>query len=176
MSELEFNTIANIFTFAVSVALLLGGIKLRHHLFQEFEEKWRTLERKDKFRLAALDEKLKAHQEAFALARQMPNVMGSEGFDFNFYTKCNRFFDTRSLYLTHNARDAFAKAMAAVHLYPMNAKSLPRERGHKREKAMEVLADLSNDMLILPSILSSEVDLEVPGDRLVTSDGQPGQS
>jgi len=143
-----------------------NDFELKLQNFQHnFEERWRMVDRKDKFRLAALDEKLKAHQEAYALARQMPTVIGSEDKNNKFFLQCDKFFSTRSLYLTQKARDAFWKALSAVHMYQMFVRSLPSEPGHQREKALERLATLVDDVLKLPSILASEVNLEVQGDK-----------
>ncbi|MFZ1080508.1 MAG: hypothetical protein WAO19_01125 [Candidatus Kryptoniota bacterium] len=45
---------------------------------QDFQKELFEQERKDKFKLAALDERLKAHQEAYAMVYQMLKMAGSD--------------------------------------------------------------------------------------------------
>ena len=74
-------------------------------------------ERKDKYLFAALDQKLKAHQEAYNLAWDLPSAAHRSENDDSYLKKCEKWFRENSLYLEPDAREAFFKAYRTAWIY-----------------------------------------------------------
>ena len=73
--------------------------------------------RSDKYLLAALDLKLKAHQEAYELSCDLPSAAHkSEGINPHLQ-KCEDWFRKNCLYLEPEARDAFFTAFRTASIY-----------------------------------------------------------
>ena len=76
-----------------------------------------NVERTHQMRLAALDRRLNAHQEAFTLWRELIfNLDKSEKSD-DIVIRCQDWWNNNCLYLTADARHAFSKAFLSVGLY-----------------------------------------------------------
>lgn len=77
-------------------------------------------------RLASIDERLKAYQEAYSLIFRMLSVVGDRERSVDVLIECTTFWETRSLYISESARDALDKAMIALNSYsderPQNRK------------------------------------------------------
>lgn len=67
-------------------------------------------ERSYRYYFAALDQKLKAHQEAYNLSRGLPEAAHKSLTNHSFTTKCEKWYGENCLYLEPEARDAFFKA------------------------------------------------------------------
>ena len=97
-----------------SYAVLLEGTKTRNQL-----------------RMAALEERLRAHQEAFALWRGLNRVAhDADGSTLRpEIQKCQDWWDRNCLYLTSESREAFAGAFWAAHYLTseMQAKLPPQD-------------------------------------------------
>jgi hypothetical protein len=68
-------------------------------------------------RLAALDKRLQAHQEAFALWREMIISIHTEE-NTATVMKCQKWYNNNCLYLDANSRDAFQIAYTAMSAHP----------------------------------------------------------
>lgn len=83
---------------------------------------WITLrklryERSDKYLLASLDKKIKAHQEAYDLSWDLPSVAHESENDSEYLRKCEEWYRKNCLYLEPEAREAFFKAYRTAVFY-----------------------------------------------------------
>lgn len=99
-------------TVRAEYAKQLESLAQEHRLFIQREE------RKHELSLAALDKRLAAHQEAYALWWElMWNASKKENVG-EIVMKCQEWWVHNSLYLTAEARKAFSEAYHAAHLHP----------------------------------------------------------
>ena len=87
-------------------AFLLEELKARHQL-----------------RLAAVDRRLQAHQEAYALWRKL--IFTSQDSIHTVVIECQDWWNNNCLYLSHEAREAFRDAFFAAHTHDDLLKSRP---------------------------------------------------
>lgn len=76
---------------------LLEGYKAKHQL-----------------RLAALDKRLEAHQQAFSLWRQLNGSLGQPEYLKEIVRTCDKWWGDNSLYLEPDSREAFLKAWVSA--------------------------------------------------------------
>ncbi len=86
-------------------------------------------QRRHDLRLAALDKRLEAHQEAYAIWYEYSGAIHDEDRLFELYKKAMEFWKTKSLYLTEAAREAFDEAINAGSMH----RSLLQSRAEKKE-------------------------------------------
>lgn len=72
-------------------------------------------ERHTQLRLAAVDRRLEAHQEAFALWRKLVSNVHDEEKGNDVVMECQNWWDKNCLYLTSQAREAFRWAYMCAH-------------------------------------------------------------
>ncbi|HUI29714.1 MAG TPA: hypothetical protein VLX91_05820 [Candidatus Acidoferrales bacterium] len=86
---------------------------------QKFEAELFRREREDKFKLACLDERLKAHQEAYAISLDMIRSVGSDNQEEIKKVKDSYWdlFRTRALYLSADARSALNAGFKSFDAY-----------------------------------------------------------
>jgi hypothetical protein len=77
----------------------------------------KRLEQLNDLRLASIDERLKAYQEAYSLAFRMLDAMGNRQQSFVVLKACTNFWEHRSLYISEAVRVALDKAMIALHCH-----------------------------------------------------------
>lgn len=86
---------------------------------QGFTKELHTLDRRDKYTLAALENRLEAHQLAFALARKMTeNIHAKQEKRQRVFEECNSFINTHFLYLDATPKQAFRDAVWNFANYP----------------------------------------------------------
>lgn len=135
----------------------------RQTLQQAFESEWRDREHHDKFRLSALEDRMQAHQQAFALARRMQfSVHDTPDSKTKLLEECHDLMDSKMLYLTEDIREAFAKAVnfyGSYHIYHEVWRSNPNEPHAEADlqAAFKAITDL-------PSIIVKATDREATGD------------
>lgn len=78
-------------------------------------------------RLAAIDQRLKAHQEAFTLWRRLLGAMHSEEVG-KVVLECQSWWEQNCLYLEPSVREAFVRAYSAAHVH----ESLLRSRAETK--------------------------------------------
>jgi len=145
---------------------------------QEFEREVEARQRRDKFRLAALDARLAAYQEAFALARQMIRTLhDDEDIRHKVSIECDAFWDSKSLYLGSKARLAFRDAWSSYMSYFM-LKEAHRKAAHSSQNK-EYINEARNDLLKafkkvsgLPGIVEQDIDLEAMGEEIFSLEGK----
>ena len=74
-------------------------------------------ERADKYFMAALEQKIKAHQEAYNLSWDLPSAAHKSETDFSYFQKCEKWYRENCLYLEPEARYAFFKAYRTAWIY-----------------------------------------------------------
>jgi len=135
----------------------------RQKMREDFEREMAAWQRKDKFRLAALDEKLRVHQKAFCLARELcRTIRSSEETKSNVLKRCEEFWDQNCLYLSNEARIKFREALMTYHIYDSYVESW------KISKTRTELTEAFDRIMRLPDIIAKGTDLEAMGDE-----GQP---
>jgi len=74
-------------------------------------------ERSDKYLLAALELKLKAHQEAYNLSWDLPSAAHKSNTDDEYLKNCEKWYRNNCLYLEPEAREVFFRAYKTAMIY-----------------------------------------------------------
>jgi hypothetical protein len=83
----------------------------RQKIREDFERELHTIDRKDRFRLAALDKRLAVHQEAYLIARILyGTVHDKEEERYRAQKRYSDFWENNCLYLTNEARIALQES------------------------------------------------------------------
>ena len=121
-------------------------------------------DRADKYLLAALDSKLKAHQEAFELACYLPSAAHNSENDNAHIQKCEEWYRKNCLYLEADARLAFFEAIRTaseyyLQLYEWKRTGSTEELKKKWAQIISVKAIIESNVskpLVLPSDIKKE--------------------
>jgi hypothetical protein len=153
----------------------------RQQMREEFERQQNALERKDRFRLAALEKRIEAHQRAFALARKMHfNLHNSESEPRRETSReCEAFFDTYAVYLTNEARDAFWKALTRFSYFHYQVRTLEANRGNPAnyDRTFREIEEVENMLASLPGKIIGIIDKESSGEADFTlPEAKPGEA
>lgn len=81
-----------------------------------------TRQARHHLRLAAIDQRLRAHQEAFTLWRKLLGAMHSEDVG-KVVLECQSWWEKNCLYLEPSVREAFVRAYSAAHVHESLLKS-----------------------------------------------------
>ncbi|MDI6766066.1 MAG: hypothetical protein QME52_04500 [Bacteroidota bacterium] len=137
---------------------------------QDFAKEMTALERKDKYRLAALDKRLKTHQLAFGLGIEMIHHLYDKTDErIEIIKKLDNFWKNNSLYLTNKTRNAFKNC---YDYYQMNPILIEAWRTTHKEEHYKQLEERFDYFLKLPKIIAEEVDLEAMGNENLLVDGR----
>ncbi len=137
---------------------------------QDFAREITALERKDKYRLAALDKRLETHQLAFGLGIEMIHHLHDETDErIKIIEKLDNFWKNNSLYLTNKARNAFQNC---YDYYQINPTLIKVWRTTHKEEHYKQLEERFDYFLKLPKIIAEEVDLEAMGNENQLVDGR----
>lgn len=152
---------------AVSILVVLGRISVEPvvglfgvitgALISEFSHHQSAREeRRHQLRLAALDRRLQAHQEAFSLWRRIMNDMSDPMKLSQTVMDCQEWWNNNCLYLDPDARQSFSQAYLSASTYP----TLLRSRETKLlSHEMEVIREAGNKIVQgveLPTISEGE--------------------
>ena len=146
----------------------------RQKMREGFEREMQTNELGIRLRLAAIDDRLKAHQEAYAIWRKMRSTLHAQDVDKAPVLKeCSAFWDQKCLYLSNDARASFWKAMNSFADYAIYKAS------HRSAVAGGIKVDIEDarnslygafsDFTALGSALERAVDLEAIQTEKVTN-------
>lgn len=97
------------------------------------------LKSRNQLRIAAVDRRLQAHQEAFALWRKLNQHLSSDRL-FEIIAECDNWWTHNCLYLEDDAREAFSDAYWNAHMY----RNLERTEAHQpnvRAQAIQLRMD-----------------------------------
>jgi hypothetical protein len=139
-------------------------------LKQDFERGQETRERRDKFRLAALDKRLEVHQRAFTLARKMINTLLSSKPEIrnDVSSQCKQFWEEQSLYLSNEVRKQFRKSLLFYNYYLEDGgqiASLKDDDPETYKKEKERFLAEKEQFMSLPALIERAVDLEAMGNE-----------
>lgn len=85
------------------------------------------LQRKDQFRLAALDKRLEKHQEAYTLWYELSSLVHKEKERDDKVQECQDWWPKNCLYLDPKARSAFCSAVMLTSVYDAKDKELAKQ-------------------------------------------------
>ncbi|MGD0651006.1 MAG: hypothetical protein ABSA97_07685 [Verrucomicrobiia bacterium] len=134
--------------------------EVRHQFRQIIEQGTRT----HQLRLAALDRRLQAHQEAYALWRELISNAHQRDKIGAVVMKCQEWFCHNCLYLDADARQAFAEAYGAAFIHSEYTRGRQDDEDRKRVESNWNRIEKAGDAIVkgveLPSIGKSEADLK----------------
>jgi hypothetical protein len=135
---------------------------------QEFARDLHSIDRKDKYQLAALDQKLEAHQKAYALARKMATTVHSaDDVKNDFQKEFITFWDTYCLYLEESVRNHF---WVSVNLYWDYKMYLYIWKKDNTKEDAERLKSSFNHIISTQEIIASAVNLTAMVDEALKID------
>ena len=146
------------------IAILIGAaIPLIIQKIQSIEKrKFFELERKDKFRMAAVEKRLEAHQKAYAFCLHSLEVMfsNSEEEVQHVFEEGHKLMENHSLYLENGTRKKMVEALGFLRAYCPKAKYISEFDPPERKKEIERFHKESQKVFDLASIIQKEVELE----------------
>lgn len=113
-------------------------------------------ERRHKLRMAALDKRLQAHQEAFSLWRKILADMGDSSKIGETVDRCQEWWDNNCLYLTSEARQAFVRAYLSANTRHVTLMSRDIEAVRTEFEIIKRAGDLIVQGVELPIIAEGE--------------------
>ncbi len=151
-------------------------IKLEKYKHQ-FVKELHTLDRRDKYNLAALDKRLEVHQIAFKLSRKMlSTIHETEEKKGPFIDECNGFIDDFFLYLDNTSQIAFREALLSYANYETFKYLLRDAKGsndkYKIERAREELNGYYEKVCSLGAVLIKSIDIESKAFMPINSQGK----
>ncbi|NOH77928.1 hypothetical protein F0247_23225 [Vibrio crassostreae] len=127
----------------------IEDIKQQHNL------ELQKLQQLNSLQLSALDERLKVAQEAYALVFEMLGCAGRSEQTIDVLKRATNFWETRSLYLSAEVREAFDKAIAATNAHESTLiENSPASPAGNRLKISSALRVIESSVL-LPSFSSA---------------------
>jgi hypothetical protein len=151
----------------VGAVYLRGQMKKAENLRrQQFDKLIAEMERKDRFRLAAIDKRLAAHQRAYALHEEMvaAGIFGDKVSEMN--SHISEFWKESSLYLCESARSEFRWAWNFFSNQAIVLARLKEMRDDKKYEAQKEkhLKDWERFMGV-PSVIEKALNLESLGNE-----------
>lgn len=143
-------TIAGIFT-------IIGGILGWTLAFLKFK-----YERKDKFRMAAIEKRLEAHQKAYAQCTKFIEVIDSrdEALVHKVFKEGQEFMSNYAIYLERETRKKFIEALGVVNAYLPKFKYFSEFPYHEREEKYDKFIKEIEKIFNLARVILQEVELE----------------
>jgi len=136
---------------------------------QEFTRDLHSIDRKDKYRLAAIDKRLEAHQKAYALARKMGNSIHSDiNAKFEFQKEFIEFWDSSCLYLEADVRYKLwvaTKLFQDYDLYYQIWRDSKLKKDDEQKKNKEQLESVFNNITSIQENIASAVNLTAMADE-----------
>jgi hypothetical protein len=120
------------------------------------------LERKDKFRMVAIEKRLTAHQEAFKLWDKLLHVIHfDDEAKIKTVNEAREFWYNNSLFLEKGTREKFSESIYIVDFYHQKLEMYKSETNPKIKLKLknEFMSDWNNFMK-LPEYIQKEVELE----------------
>lgn len=127
------------------------------------ERKQFDLQRKDKYKLVAVEKRLEVHQQAFNQWCKLKDVIHGNDVEKRggVINNASDFYCNNCLYLEKRSREEFRIVIHLVSNYPIFLENWKhKERGPDKEKAHKDLIDVWNRIFNLPEIIQSDVELE----------------
>lgn len=133
---------------------------------QDFQKELFEQERRDKFKLAALDERLKAHQEAYAVALDMIQKAGSEEKEKIKSVRDSywHLFREKSLYLAPEVRTALNRGFKSFDEYNRLNAIQPGKLGENQLNRMQ---NCYEEIAGTPGEIMKATEFEIKPDELM---------
>jgi len=133
----------------------------RLKMWEEFEREIHTIDRKDKFKLAALDKRLAAHQRAYTLAIKMIQTLRDTPVQKDeIIKKCETFWEEQNLFLSNNVRRMFQESLIFYQLLEEREKNADKHETKIRNTLYDGIEAADDKLFNLPSAIQKAVDLE----------------
>lgn len=146
------------------IAILIGAaIPLIIQKIQSREKrKFFELERKDKFRMAAVEKRLDAHQKAYAFCMHSFEVMFSHNEEEvqRVFQEGQTLMENYSLYLENGTRKKMVEALGFLRAYCPKEKYISEFEPPERKKEIDRFHKESQKVFDLAIIIQKEVELE----------------
>lgn len=146
-----------VFLSGVAVPILIN-------LFQvHLDRKKFDLQRKDKYKLVAVERRLEVHQQAFNHWCKLRKVIHEQDVNKrnNAIKEAEDFFCNNCLYLEKNTREEFRNVISLVANYPILLENWKhQDAGPDKEEAHKDMIDAWNRIFKFPEIIQSDVELE----------------
>ncbi|GEM_PF-3974912 len=138
---------------------------------QNFTKELHSLDRKDKYQLAALDKRLESHQLAYSICNKLLEVVDS--FDENLNIKASedfkKFWNENCLYLTNKSREAVFNAYSQYRKFRIYYRDKNSELYRESLKSGE-LQEISKSMIDgfnnVLNVLVKSVDLDAQANEI----------
>lgn len=147
---------------------VVAGVVLANFLRSLYAEFLERMKLKNQLRLAVLDQRLRAYQEAYALSGRLSRAAHAERPTSDVFEECNAWWNNNCLYLEANAREKFLSAYYAARNHP-ELKRIAAE--HSSPENMAALTENWKKITDAPKAIAKAVELPSLGeeeDRLVT--------
>jgi hypothetical protein len=132
----------------------------RDKMREEFEREIHTINRKDKFKLAALDKRLEAHQCAYTLAIKMNQTLGQPNEGKEVVQKCKTFWEEQNLFLSNEIRKLFQDSFFFYQEYHYRLRNADKHEQKIRDGLLNKIESSEDKLRNLPFITEQAVNLE----------------
>ncbi len=135
----------------------------RQKMREEFEREIHGIDRKDKFKLAALDKRLEAHQKAYTLAIKMNQTLGQSNVENEITKECNKFLEEQNLFLNNDIRKMFQESFLFYQQYQYrlkNAEEHERKASDVTDRVYRSIEIREEKLNNLPFLIEQAVNLE----------------
>jgi hypothetical protein len=131
------------------------------------------LKSRQQLRIAAIDQRLRAHQEAFALWRKLNQHLASDEL-YSVISECDKWWTDNCLYLEDDARSALSDAYWNAHMYRQLERT-EQLQPNVRDKALELMMSRMTTIteagnriakaVTLPGLSAAELDVAMKTPR-----------
>jgi len=141
----------------IGLFTIVGGIIGWFFTYMKFK-----LERKDKFRMAAIEKRLEAHQKAYAQCMTFFDIMNSRDEDEvqKVFKAGQDFMANYSLYLEKGTREKFVEALGFINAYCPRWDYLRDFQKEEYKSELKRIHQESEKIFELSRIIQKEVELE----------------
>jgi hypothetical protein len=127
---------------------------------EEFEREIHAIDRRDKFKLAALDKRLEAHQRAYTLAIKMNQTLGQPNEGREVEQKCKTFWEEQNIFLSNDIRKKFQEPLFFYQEYHYRVQNADEHEQKVRDGLLNKIESSEDKLRNLPFIIEQAVNLE----------------
>jgi hypothetical protein len=123
----------------------------------EYSSLLEAVKSNNQLRMAAIDKRLQAHQEAFSLWSEMMKELNSEAFP-ELHTKCSKWWNSNCLYLEPEVKTEFLNFITNANIrYNLITKKVGYEQAYELYEKLEDLPITIFSAIKFPAISTSEM-------------------
>jgi hypothetical protein len=136
------------------ISAIIGG------LIATSSQAWVSAQdRQNQLRLAAIERRLEAHQQAYSLWRKLISSFGDDKELGSVIMECQTWWNNNCLYLEPKSRKAFNRAYSNAHLYPILRGGRDAIAIEKNMERIITAGEIIVQGITLPTIGESEKDI-----------------